>query len=384
MSFWQQLRWRIVAVNMLAAVVGVVVVLVCVAVIMQTSFAVEQAEQASALQSETDISGIDIVIHESVGADVATILRQTFLNSIPIAVIIALVSSMIASVLVTQGIMSPVKRLAKNSQRMARGHYTDRLTVSGDDEVAQLATSLNQMAEALDQTQERRVATIGYLSHELRTPLSGISGYIEGIMDGVFPDTDATLALMYGEVRRMRRLVDDLQTLSQVQSGPISLRMGTFELSSFVKRATVKLQPQWINSGVEVIVPEPEQALVVYADPDRVDQILLNLLANSLANTPRGGRITINLVKDSVFARVDIRDSGRGISEEALPHIFERFYRANNSQDRESSNSGIGLTISQHLAWSMGGEIIAQSDGPSKGSTFSFSLPISKSYLARE
>ena len=93
MSFWQQLRWRIVAVNMLAAVVGVVVVLVCVAVIMQTSFAVEQAEQASALQSETDISGIDIVIHESVGADVATILRQTFLNSIPIAVIIALVSS---------------------------------------------------------------------------------------------------------------------------------------------------------------------------------------------------------------------------------------------------------------------------------------------------
>lgn len=384
MSFWQQLRWRIVAVNMLAAVVGVVVVLVCVAVIMQTSFAVEQAEQASALQSETDISGIDIVIHESVGADVATILRQTFLNSIPIAVIIALVSSMIASVLVTQGIMSPVKRLAKNSQRMARGHYTDRLTVSGDDEVAQLATSLNQMAEALDQTQERRVATIGYLSHELRTPLSGISGYIEGIMDGVFPDTDATLALMYGEVRRMRRLVDDLQTLSQVQSGQISLRMGTFELSSFVKRATVKLQPQWINSGVEVIVPEPEQALVVYADPDRVDQILLNLLANSLANTPRGGRITINLVKDSVFARVDIRDSGRGISEEALPHIFERFYRANNSQDRESSNSGIGLTISQHLAWSMGGEIIAQSDGPSKGSTFSFSLPISKSYLARE
>ena len=350
MSFWQQLRWRIVAVNMLAAVVGVVVVLVCVAVIMQTSFAVEQAEQASALQSETDISGIDIVIHESVGADVATILRQTFLNSIPIAVIIALVSSMIASVLVTQGIMSPVKRLAKNSQRMARGHYTDRLTVSGDDEVAQLATSLNQMAEALDQTQERRVATIGYLSHELRTPLSGISGYIEGIMDGVFPDTDATLALMYGEVRRMRRLVDDLQTLSQVQSGQISLRMGTFELSSFVKRATVKLQPQWINSGVEVIVPEPEQALVVYADPDRVDQILLNLLANSLANTPRGGRITINLVKDSVFARVDIRDSGRGISEEALPHIFERFYRANNSQDRESSNSGIGLTISQHLA----------------------------------
>lgn len=384
MSFWQQLRWRIVAVNMLVAAVGVGVVLVCAAVIMQTTVAVDQAEQASALQSESDVSGIDIVVHESLGADAAMILRKSFVDSIPIAVIVALVSSMIASLLMTQAIMAPMNRLAKSSQRIARGHYAERLSVSGDDEVAQLATSLNQLAEVLDQSEERRIAHVGYLSHELRTPLSGIAGYIEGIMDGVFPDTDATLALMYGEVRRMRRLVDDLQTLSQVQSGQISLRMGTFELSSFVERATVKLRPQWINSGVEVFVLDAEQAMVVYADPDRVDQILLNLLANSLANTPEGGRITINLVKDGFFARVDIQDSGCGISEEDLPYIFERYYRADNVQDHESSNSGIGLTISQHLARSMGGEIIAKSDGPGKGSAFSFSLPISKSYLVRE
>jgi histidine kinase len=316
--------------------------------------------------------------------DSQAILFDLFLDSIPLAAALALIATLAASVLLTQTIIAPYLKWALDSRRISRGLYRERLEVFSDDELGEVAASFNMMAESLQGIQQHRVALIGYLSHELRTPLSGVAGYIEGMMDGLFPDTDATLALMSGEVRRMRRLVDDLQMLSRVQAGEVSLRMGTFELPAFVKKATIKLQPQWITSGIDVQVIEPETPLVVIADPDRVDQILLNLLANSLANTPEGGTVTVKIVKEGDSARVDIIDTGFGIPEDEMPYIFERFYRTSTTVDRNASGSGIGLSISRHLAWAMGGELVAASDGPDMGSTFSFFLPLSKSYPSSE
>jgi histidine kinase len=316
--------------------------------------------------------------------DTQEILFDVFINSVPLAAAVALVAALAASLLFTRTIMGPYLKWAMDSRRISRGLYRERLELFSDDELGEVAASFNMMAESLEGIQQHRVALIGYLSHELRTPLSGVAGYIEGIMDGLFPDTDATLALMSGEVRRMRRLVDDLQTLSRVQAGEVSLRMGTFELPAFVRKATIKLQPQWITSGIDVKVIEPEKPLVVIADPDRVDQILLNLLANSLANTPEGGTVTVEIVKEGDSARVDITDTGYGIPEDEMPYIFERYYRTSTTAERNASGSGIGLSISRHLAWAMGGELVAVSDGPNMGSTFSFFLPLSKSHLSSE
>ncbi|MFN2140046.1 MAG: sensor histidine kinase [Candidatus Promineifilaceae bacterium] len=379
---WQQLRWKIAAANVIVAAVAVL-----------TYFSVT-ALSTRIVRPETNAAGPEAFVagNEAGTGEVATgmprdaqdVVGGAYRDSTPIALAFTVITTLAASLLLTKVIMDPYARWEHDSRRIARGLYRERLKIDSHDELGEVAASFNVMAEALDSVQQNRVALIGYLSHELRTPLSGVSGYIEGIMDGLFPDTEATLALMYGEVRRMRRLVDDLQTLSRVQAGEISLRMGTFELPAFVKKATIKLQPQWITSGINVEVIEPKKPLVVIADPDRVDQILLNLLANSLANTPEGGTVTVEILQDGSSARVDITDTGYGIPDDEMPFIFERYYRTSSTTERNVSGSGIGLSISRHLAWAMGGELVAVSDGPNMGSTFSFFLPLSKSHVASE
>ncbi|MFN2137558.1 MAG: sensor histidine kinase [Candidatus Promineifilaceae bacterium] len=377
---WQQLRWKIVAASVIVAVVAVLTYFTVTAFYARTAIPETNAAELQAIVARSGSGDLTI----DMLLDAQDVLDGVYRDSIPIALAFTVITTLSASLLLAQIIITPYAKWEQDSRRISRGLYRERLEINSHDELGEVAASFNMMAEALDSVQQNRVALIGYLSHELRTPLSGVSGYIEGIMDGLFPDTEATLALMYGEVRRMRRLVDDLQTLSRVQAGEISLRMGTFELPAFVKKATIKLQPQWLTSGINVEVIEPKRPLVVIADPDRVDQILLNLLANSLANTPEGGTVTVQISQDGSSARVDITDTGYGIPEDEIPFIFERYYRTSITTERHVSGSGIGLSISRHLAWAMGGELVAVSDGPNMGSTFSFFLPLSKSHVASE
>jgi len=377
---WQQLRWKIVAASVIVAVVAVLTYFTVTAFYARTAIPETNAAELQAIIARSGSGGVTIDMLLAA----QDVLDGVYRDSIPIALAFTVITTLSASLLLAQIIITPYAKWEQDSRRISRGLYRERLEINSHDELGEVAASFNMMAEALDSVQQNRVALIGYLSHELRTPLSGVSGYIEGIMDGLFPDTEATLALMYGEVRRMRRLVDDLQTLSRVQAGEISLRMGTFELPAFVKKATIKLQPQWLTSGINVEVIEPKRPLVVIADPDRVDQILLNLLANSLANTPEGGTVTVQISQDGSSARVDITDTGYGIPEDEIPFIFERYYRTSITTERHVSGSGIGLSISRHLAWAMGGELVAVSDGPNMGSTFSFFLPLSKSHVASE
>ena len=376
MSFWRQLRWRIVGANMLVVLVGVVVVLLAATLITRALLPESLAQQAEALFAGSNISAADQQALLDAASNLLETFRGTILVAVAVAALSAVVVGLVASMLLARQILRPLTQLAHSSQRIASGHYDERMPVGGSDELAQMATSFNQMAEALDQVEQTRVTLIGDVSHELRTPLTSLSGYLEGMLDGVFPDTEETLGLMYGEVRRMRRLVDDLQTLSRVEAGQISLHMGTFDLRALAERAVSKLQPQWQMQDVSVAVKGPQQQLLVYADPDRVDQILLNLLGNALANTPEGGEITVRLGQDGRFARVDVVDNGAGIPAEQLPFLFERFFRADRS--RSSGGSGIGLTISRHLVWAMGGDLAAYSDGPGTGSKFSFTLPTAR------
>jgi histidine kinase len=234
------------------------------------------------------------------------------------------------------------------------------------------------MAAALARVEQTRVSLIGDISHELRTPLTGLAGYLEGMMDGLFPADEETMALMSREVRRMRRLVDDLQTLSKVEAGQIALNLDSFDLRETVRQVVVQLQPQWYAQAVDVDVELPSSAVLVYADSDRVTQILLNLVGNALAYTPEGEQIFLSVAFEDRYVRTVVQDSGIGIDPEQLPYLFERFFRADRSRARSSGGSGIGLTISRHLVWAMGGELTAASEGSGKGSTFSFTLPLAR------
>jgi histidine kinase len=277
-----------------------------------------------------------------------------------------------------RAILRPLRAIAVSSQRIAAGRYDERVTVPASDELRAVATSFNQMAAALEQVEQHRVAMIGNVAHELRTPLAGIEGYLEGLVDQILPSSPKTFREMQHEVRRLRRLVDDLQTLSRVEAGQIPLRITRFDLRDVARRVVAQLQPQVMDGCLELVSDGPDRPLQVRADADRTVQILLNLVGNAIRYTPKEGCITIRLAAVAGAAQVSVQDTGVGIPREALPYIFERFYRVDPSRARSSGGSGIGLTIARHLAWAMGGDIIAESAGAGKGSSFTLRLPLAE------
>jgi histidine kinase len=231
------------------------------------------------------------------------------------------------------------------------------------------------MAETLAQVERQRITLIGNVAHELRTPLAGLEGYLEGLLDGVLPGDPETIYAMQHEVRRLRKLVDDLQHLSRVEAGQVAIQPQRFDVVALVHLIVAQLRPQLIEQYLQVVIEAPEEEALAYADPDRTAQVLVNLIGNAIQYTPEDGSITIRVRCESTHVQVVVEDTGIGIPAEALPYLFERFYRVDPSRSRASGGSGIGLTIARHLARAMGGEITAASPGIGKGSVFTLILP---------
>jgi len=342
MTRLRQLRWQLVAAQLLVVVVGVTVLAVT-----------------------ADATGARLVADD--------------LRPLAAAALAAAAVGLTTSVLLLRQILRPLDEIARSSERIAAGRYDERVAVPASDELAAVADSFNQMAAALEAVEARRIALIGNVAHELRTPLAGLEGYLEGLLDGVFTADPATLHELQHEVRRLHRLVDDLQTLSNVEAGQIHLSPTDFDLVALARRVAAQLGAQTPAGSVTIDVAPDDSPIVVHADADRVAQIVLNLVGNAVRYTAEGGRVTIRLRRDAGTACLDVIDTGIGIAAADLPHLFERFYRVDRSRARASGGSGIGLTVSRHLAWAMGGDITAASAGIGRGSTFSVTLPAGRS-----
>lgn len=372
-QLWRQLRWRIIGSHLIIVIAGVTILLLATETIqIFTGSAGVQARIEALVQAQTP------GMIERAAAELLTTFRQTLFISLAIAALGAIIAGLITAVLLTRLILQPLDQITRSSQRIANGHYDERIPVPNSDELAMMATNFNQMAEALEQTEQHRIALIGNVSHELRTPLTGIEGYLEGMMDGVLPSDTETYAQMYQEVRRLRRLTDDLQILSRVEAGQIPLNIEVFDLLPVIERVASQLKPQAIAQCLELVTESNHQQLKVCADSDRTAQVLVNLIGNAIRYTPEDGCITISVDVKQQMAHISVHDTGIGIPRESLSYIFERFYRVDFSRSRSSGGSGIGLTISRHLAWAMGGELTATSDGVGKGSTFLFTLPLAQ------
>ena len=289
----------------------------------------------------------------------------------------------LASVLISRWVVSPVKAMMSASQHIAEGDYSKRIpglksgSIGNADELNQLAVSFNQMAEKMEQTENMRRQLIADVSHELRTPLTAIKGSMEGLMDGVLPAKKETYQNVHQEADRLRRLVDDLQELSRVESSGINLNLKTVKVHQVLKTAIKRMQPAYLEKMVSLKEDYPTHLPVVEADTDRVLQILINLLSNALQFTPAKGEVNISAVAGKKEITITVGDTGVGLRSQDLAHIFERFYRADKSRSRrEGGGSGIGLSIAQTLVHAHGGRIWAESQGEGKGSKFSFTLPI--------
>jgi histidine kinase len=293
----------------------------------------------------------------------------------------ASIAAVILSIFVSRRVVLPVQEMQTASQRIADGHYEERVGVPGRgsqedlDELGRLAHSFNRMATQLEQTETLRLELIGNVAHELRTPLASIKGYMEGLIDGVLPAEAATFQQVYREADRLQRLVHDLQELSRVEARAYELNPQPTAPERLLDGVVRRLGHQFEEKGVVLEIDVLADLPPVHADEDRIGQVLINLVGNALQYTPTGGRVCLSARSEGNRVRFAVEDTGVGIPPEHLPHIFERFYRVDKSRSRVGGGSGIGLTIARHLVEAHGGRIQAASNGPGQGSTFSFTLP---------
>lgn len=293
-----------------------------------------------------------------------------------VAAALAVATAVFVSTFVARRIVKPIQEMKTASRHIAAGHYEERVQVVGEDELADLAHSFNQMAYTLAQTETRRRQLIGDVAHELRTPLSSLKSVMEGLVDGVLPAETSTFLDAQREVSRLQRLVQDLEELSKAEAGGLTLEPAWVQPKAFVDTAVTRLALQYEDKGVRLQVDLPPNLPPIHVDQERMTQVMLNLLGNALQYTPVGGEVKISAKTEVNQLVLAVQDDGIGMAADALPHIFERFYRADKSRSRAGGGSGIGLTISKHIVEAHNGRLTAASPGINRGSTFTMSLPL--------
>jgi signal transduction histidine kinase len=360
-----RLEWKLFLSHLMIVVIGGAV-LIATAQLHASTVMVRHIERFD------NIFSSDPELREELRASFMIALNEIML----VAAVVAFLSAVVLSSYIARRIVGPIQQMMRVSQRIAAGDYHKRVSVTGSDELAELGHAFNQMASVMEQTEQRRLELIGNVAHELRTPLSSIQVIMEGLIDGVLPADPATYADFQREIKRLQRLVYDLQELSRVESRQVSLALKLEDISVLVQTAVDRLRPQFEEKGVDLTCTLAANIPQVSVDADRIMQVLVNLIGNALHYTPSGGRVTVQLEQRGDAVRVQIQDTGIGIPAEHLSHIFERFYRVDKSRSRAGGGSGIGLTIAKHLIEAHGGTITAASDGPNQGSVFTFTLPV--------
>ncbi len=229
------------------------------------------------------------------------------------------------------------------------------------------------MAATLERGETQRREFVSDIAHELRTPVATIDGYLEGLADGVVEPEPATWQMLRDQTARMRRLVDDLATLARADEGRIDLRIERLDLADVLRRAADAARAVYDDKHVRLAVDSESAALD--ADPDRLAEILANLLANALRHTPAGGAVTITGASTPDHVRLVVEDTGEGIPADELDRVFERLHRVDPSRSRATGGSGLGLAISRALVHAHGGAIRADSRGAGHGTRIEIDLP---------
>jgi signal transduction histidine kinase len=370
MSFKASLGGKFLLSYLLIVLVGVATLLVVTFALAPTLF---QAQLMPILQTHPNTLTTAEASQRILGDFLGTLFA-----ALAVAAIVATVTSLAISLFVARRITGPLQQMTLSSERISAGHYAERIEIApvhATDELGQLASSINALAVALEQTERRRLEVIGNVTHELRTPIATLEGYLEGLLDGVIEPTPRTFAMLHTEAGRLRRLVDDLQELSRAEARQIPLSLQPVTPERLIQSALEPLEEQFAEKGLQLQIHVPEDLPPVMADPTRAVQILTNLLVNALRYTPAPGRVEVAVSREKTKVAFRVSDTGVGLSPEHLAHIFERFYRVDKSRSRAFGGSGIGLTIAQSLAQAMGGEIRVDSVGLGQGSSFTLSLP---------
>ncbi len=292
-----------------------------------------------------------------------------------IGALAALGVALIVGGLLFRSITAPLRELTAASEAIARGNLSARADVRGQDEVARLADSFNEMAESLDRTEEARRNQTADIAHELRTPLTVLQGTLEAMLDGVYPTDRENIQAALIQTRTLSRLIEDLRILALADAGKLHLEKDTLELEWFLKGVVEAYQPQAKEQGIALALETPTGLPTVFADRDRLTQVMGNLLSNSLRYVPQGGHVRVEAERRDGEVVVSVIDDGAGVPPEDLPRLFQRFWRTDPARRRATGGSGLGLSIARHIVEAHGGRIWAE-ETPGGGLTVRFSLPV--------
>ena len=292
--------------------------------------------------------------------------------SVAVAILAVGVATVLAAML-GERLTRPLRDLAAAARRIAEGDYHARLPRGGPEELASLTDSFNQMASSLEEQARMRRECIANAAHELRTPLTNLQGYLEALRDGVVEPDRETFASLWEEADRLVRLSRSLDQLAEGDSGATPSRPIELDLREAARTAIDLVRPAAQGASLTLEL-EAAAPVVARADPDRLAQVLSNLLHNAVRYTPAGGRVTVRLERRPDDILVSVMNTGAGIPADDVPHLFERFYRVEKSRDRSRGGAGIGLSIVQQLVESAGGRVGAESNDAS--TRFWFTLPV--------
>lgn len=303
-----------------------------------------------------------------------TVLLNRLSRAAYIAAGVAIVFSLVLALLLSTHLTRPVLALTRAASSLTEGDLTKRVEVQGDDELATLGKTFNQMATSLENAEASRRAMTADIAHELRTPLAVQRANLEAMQDGVYPATAKNLQPVLEQNILLTRLVEDLGTLALADAGQLQLELTPVDFLALVKRVLDQFKPQANERKIEIEFSSQGICHPLSLDSGRVEQILGNLLSNAFRYTPDGSWVKINLTYSPNQVDLSIHDSGPGIPEESLAHIFERFYRADHSRSRMEGGTGLGLAIARQLAEAHGGTLTA-ANHPKGGAIFKLTFP---------
>lgn len=297
------------------------------------------------------------VIVAAVVVTVGVVTGADHLDISPIVSAVAALALALSLVhFLARGMTSPLREMVVASGAMARGDYSERVTATSRDEVGRLARAFNAMATELAELDRERKDLVANVSHELRTPISALRAVLENLVDGVEPPDAATLATMLAQVERLGRLVAQLLDLSRLESGAVPLQRQRFAIRPVLEQAVLESRlhaPEHLSLNVRV----DEGSLAVDGDPERVHQVVSNLVENAVRHSPEGGTVDVVASRAGERVRIEVRDEGPGIPDDEAERVFERFYRADSARSSRDGGAGLGLAIASWIVDLHGGEI---------------------------
>jgi signal transduction histidine kinase len=296
-------------------------------------------------------------------------------SSLVLASVGAVLASILLGALLARSLTRTLRELTAATHKVAEGDLEQQVPIRSKDELGELATSFNQMSTDLAKSRDLRRQMTADIAHELRTPLTVVLGHTEALSEGQLPPDPETFDIIYDETKRLNRLVEDLRTLSLSDAGELHLNQQQVPPKELLDRSAAARKQEALANEIQLLIDAAEDLPTVNVDADRMTQVLVNLLDNALRYTPAGGQIRLAAQSTASGVELEVKDTGPGIPEEELDHLFERFYRGDKSRQREAGGSGLGLAIAKSLVEAQGGQIKVASK-PGEGATFIIELPV--------